>query len=62
MMPNMSYCRFRNTLQDLRACYEHMDDEGLSSEEKAARKHLVIMCNEIASDYMPDGELELPEE
>lgn len=26
-MPNMSYCQFENTYQDLRQCYEAMDDE-----------------------------------
>lgn len=25
-MANMGYCRFRNTLNDLRDCHEHMDD------------------------------------
>jgi hypothetical protein len=29
-MPNMSYCRFVNTYQDLQECFEHMDDEDLS--------------------------------
>jgi len=25
-MSNMSYCRFENTLADLRDCYENLDD------------------------------------
>ena len=56
MMANMSYCRFQNTLQDLRECYEHMDDSDLSDEEKAARKRLAKLCDQIASDYVVDGE------
>lgn len=52
----MSYCRFQNTLQDLRDCYEHMDDKDMSSEEKAARTRLLKLCDQIASDYVFEGE------
>ena len=34
-MANMSYCRFQNTLGDLRDCAEHLDD-ALSYDEKRA--------------------------
>lgn len=54
-MANMSYCRFSNTLEDLRECYEHMDDHDLSDEEKAARKKLAKLCGLIADDYVVDG-------
>lgn len=50
-MPNMGYCRFENTLGDLRACYGHMEDEGLSRSEEKARRALVKLCREIADDY-----------
>lgn len=53
-MANMSYCRFQNTLGDLRDCYESegMDDpEVLSDEERKARERLVALCVEIADDY-----------
>lgn len=53
-MGNMSYCRFHNTLEDLRVCYEHIDDE-LSEAEAEERKRLIKLCTEIARDY---GELE----
>ena len=49
-MSNMSYCRFRNTLEDLRDCYEGLDDElddGLHSEELIARKRLIALCQKI---------------
>ncbi len=51
-MGNMSYCRFENTLPDLRDCYDNMDDEeNLSPEEKRARKRLIQLCSDIAIDY-----------
>jgi hypothetical protein len=49
-MPNMSYCRFYNTLEDLRDCYDHIDDDLSDSEEEArARKALVKLCAEITN-------------
>ena len=51
-MPNMSYCRFRNTLRDLRDCQQHMD-ESLEDDddERSARSRLVAVCKEIVEDY-----------
>ena len=48
-MANMGYCRFRNTLKDLQDCQDHIHDD-LSKEEKKARRELVELCKEIASD------------
>lgn len=48
---NMSYCRFQNTLMDLRDCQEHMDDGDLSEEERDARRELIDVCWRIAQDY-----------
>ena len=50
-MSNMAYCRFENTLSDLRDCEEHMDDNDLSEDEERARKRLIKMCSRIAADY-----------
>ena len=50
-MANLSYCRFRNTLSDLQDCYDNMDNDIESSEEKIARLRLIKMCKEIADDY-----------
>ena len=50
-MTNMPYCRFTNTLEDLRDCYEHMDDEDLSEEEKQSREELLRLCHEMAAGY-----------
>lgn len=44
----MSYCRFRNTLNDLWDCYEHLADvENGESEERDARDRLVALCQKI---------------
>jgi hypothetical protein len=56
-MPNMSYCRFRNTLSDLRDCQEALVDlacdgeDSLSDEEKRAKDSLIALCHEIAGEY-----------
>jgi len=55
-MANMSYCRFQNTLQDLRDCYENMDDTDLSDEEKRARRTLLKLCDQIVGDHVVEGE------
>lgn len=58
-MANMSYCRFRNTLEDLRDCYKNMTDD-LSDEEKAARFELLKLCDMIVGDYVFEGVPEFP--
>ena len=50
-MANMSYCRFQNTLRDLKDCYEHIDDDDLSQDEIKARKKLIVLCTDISNDY-----------
>jgi len=54
-MANMSYCRFRNTLSDLRDCYEHMY-EVFSAEEASARKGLIALCQKIVDEYGDEDE------
>ena len=49
-MGNMGYARFRNTLRDLRDCYEHMDEK-VGDEEEKARERLIQLCDEIAQNY-----------
>lgn len=57
-MANMSYCRFRNTLQDLLDCEDNLHDE-LGKEEHRARKQLVEACQRIIEsageeqEYLP---------
>ncbi len=50
-MGNMSYCRFRNTLSDLRACLENMDEKIEDPEEKLAKERLIKVCKQVANDY-----------
>ena len=47
-MANMGYCRFQNTLSDLRDCEEHLYDNDLSEEEEQAKERLVELCKNIA--------------
>jgi len=49
-MGNMSYCRFSNTLGDLRDCQDAIEDE-LSDAETTAREKLIKLCVDIALDY-----------
>ena len=54
-MSNMGYCRFRNTLKDLRDCYENMEGfDELSKEEELARERLIKLCKKIADEFEVD--------
>lgn len=50
-MANMGYMRFQNTLNDLRDCNDHLFDEDLSEDEERARKQLINLCLDIASEF-----------
>jgi len=50
----MSYCRFRNTLEDLRDCWDNLYGELDSIEEEIARNKLIILCANIASGFHED--------
>jgi hypothetical protein len=48
---NMSYVRFQNTLEDLKDCYNYIEDISyMSADELQARKKLIELCQEIAQD------------
>lgn len=53
-MSNMSYCRFQNTLQDLRDCHENLWDTSMSREEFQAREALIALCKDIADEIHDD--------
>ena len=55
-MSNMSYCRFRNTLLDLRDCYDCMDEVPNEAEEARARLRLIKLAVQIAGDYGHEAE------
>ena len=48
-MSNMSYCRFENTYNDLKDCWEFWDDAESESEKKFKEK-LAILCKRIANN------------
>ena len=50
-MSNMSYCRYQNTLRDLEDCYDVMEDDPKSQEERSARLALIRLCCNIAREY-----------
>ena len=51
-MSNMSYCRFHNTLRDLRDCADALQDgKQLSSEEAQSALDLIAICKEVADEF-----------
>jgi hypothetical protein len=55
-MTNMSYCRFRNTLEALRECADDLAnketlDELASADEREAARRLLKLCDTLASDW-----------
>lgn len=63
-MTNMSYCRFENTLGDLRDCKEQLemllagdaDTEAMSSpQERRARIQLIVECFELVELFQCAG-------
>jgi len=57
---NMSYCRFENTLSDLRDCARYIRTP-ISQEEAVARRKLIEECYDILQTYClvdSEGELE----
>ena len=68
-MANMSYCRFRNTLQDLQDCSNALqeiidnggvDDYGekLNFEERRAASNMYDLCREFIDIYEEFEEIE----
>ena len=60
-MSNMSYCRFQNTLPDLRDCADALDDIAgalaeLSKEEARAADELIQLCMQIAEAHGIKGD------
>ena len=56
-MSNMSYCRFQNTADDLRECYDWLtenDPSKLSEDERKAFKRLVHLCQLIVEGSSDD--------
>lgn len=51
-MANMAYCRFENTLADLRDCYRALcEEDDLTESEARAKTKLIEMCEKIADQF-----------
>jgi hypothetical protein len=50
-MPNMSYCRFENTYNDLCDCLAALKDEGLDGIESARERHAAEDLMKLATRY-----------
>ena len=62
-MSNMSYCRFQNTLSDLRDCQDALREQDLedvlkdlSIDEQRAAKALIETCADITDEFISDEE------
>lgn len=50
----MAHVRFTNTLEALRECYEHWDDEDVGKEEQKARVRLYYFCQKVVDVFDPE--------
>jgi hypothetical protein len=48
-MANLAYCRFSNTLEDLKRCHENIGNTESEEEQEAERK-LIALCKRIAEE------------
>lgn len=53
-MPNMSYCRFENTMDDLRDCLNHIHRKAENDFDERARQSMIELFREISKDYEGD--------
>jgi len=59
-MPNMSYCRFNNTLNDLRDCENALEEEeAMSRVERSKALFLIDVCKRISKNYEGDSDEEI---
>lgn len=52
-MSNMSYCRFENTLADLKDCYRHWEKPETDWEFQS-RAEMLELCKRIVEEYGED--------
>ena len=50
-MGNMSYCRFENTMSDLKDCLRHIDCKAENSHDESARQEMLELFREINEDW-----------
>jgi hypothetical protein len=49
-MPNMSYCRFENTYNDLIDCIENMNEPASNERDERYRKRLLELIKEVVDN------------
>jgi transcription elongation factor GreA-like protein len=54
-MGNMSYCRFENTMDDLKDCLRNIDHEAENDRDESARQEMIELFREIYEDW--DGNI-----
>jgi hypothetical protein len=57
-MPNMSYCRFENTLNDLVDCFNNISEEADNQRDESRRKEMIRFLFENI-DFIEDLKREL---
>ena len=53
-MGNMSYCRFENTMDDLRDCINNIYRKAENSTDEQYRQQMIALFKEVADDYEGD--------
>ena len=54
-MGNTSYCRFENTMADLKDCLRHIAEDAENHYDEAARQEMLELFRVIGEDY--DGDV-----
>ena len=54
-MSNMSYCRFENTMRDLRDCLRHIAEDAENHRDEDSRQEMLELFRTIGEDY--DGDV-----
>lgn len=50
-MGNMSYCRFENTMNDLRDCLRHINREAENKRDDESRWEMIQLFTEVADEF-----------
>ena len=53
-MGNMSYCRFENTMDDLRDCINNIYRKAENERDEQCRQQMIELFREVAEDYEGD--------
>ena len=53
-MGNMSYCRFENTMDDLRDCINNIYRQAENERDEQCRQQMIALFKEVAEDFEGD--------